>query len=228
MKYLITIIFALLIFTGQIKAAQLDSYYCFSTTEPQAVFEKFDNYLNSNAAKGLPVVRLWSMALNGPNPETHCAVFENADGDGFESMIGIFQEQEGQDFLRDLNTVIIDGLEGAGTPILSYGQSDFSKNPALILYNLRVKNPVKYAKIWSELMESSNFQGSGTLFEDTFTGETGRTHYIGMSGSSLESLRKELNRSLSSEEGKAFRRKAKEVRKVLSVYLMYHIKSWNE
>jgi len=66
------------------------------------------------------------MALNGELPETHCVVFENADEDGFESMLQIFSSTEGQEFLSNFGEITVGGLEGAGTPIISYGDSDFS------------------------------------------------------------------------------------------------------
>ncbi len=139
-KYLFGIFAIILTFAGKSFAAPLDAYYCFSTQDPQAVVAKFDSYLTSDAAKGLPTVRLWAMLLNGEAHETHCVVFENPNGSSFTNSGAIFNAPEGQAFLQDLSTIIEDGLEGGGTPILNFGEADFNKNPFLVLYNLRVKN----------------------------------------------------------------------------------------
>ena len=89
-KYLFGIFAIILTFAGKSFAAPLDAYYCFSTQEPQAVVAKFDSYLTSDAAKGLPTVRLWAMLLNGESHETHCAVFENPNGSSFTNSGAIF------------------------------------------------------------------------------------------------------------------------------------------
>ena len=226
-KYLLGFITIAFFGISNLNAAPLHSYYCFSTTQPQEVVASMDSWLTSEAAKGLPTVRLWSMALNGELPETHCVVFENANEDGFESMLQIFSSTEGQEFLSNFEEITVDGLEGAGTPIKSYGDTDFSKNRALMLFNVSVRNPKVYIKQWSELMESSNINGSATLFEDTFTGVEKRTHYVGISGPSLAEVRAYLAETLKSEAGREFLRKSAKVRKLISVNLMYHIKSWN-
>ena len=79
-RYIFGIFAIILTFAGKSFAAPLDAYYCFSTQDPQAVVAKFDTYLNSDAAEGLPTVRLWAMLLNGEREETHCVVFENPNG----------------------------------------------------------------------------------------------------------------------------------------------------
>ena len=79
-KYLFGIFAIILTFAGKSFAAPLDAYYCFSTQEPQAVVAKFDSYLTSDAAKGLPTVRLWAMLLNGEANETHCVFWDNFFG----------------------------------------------------------------------------------------------------------------------------------------------------
>ena len=101
-KYLLMPIFMALFAFTKVDAAPLDAYYCFSTEDPQAVVQKFDNFLTSEAAKGLPTIRLWSMLLNGESPETHCVVFSHPSGDSFEKSGLIFQSQEAQDFLKDM------------------------------------------------------------------------------------------------------------------------------
>ena len=125
---LLPIIFGVLSFV-KLEAAPMDAYYCFSTTEDAAVVEKMDNFMASEAAKDLPSVTLWAMLLNGQEPETHCVVQQHPNGASFEKAGAIFQSQAGQDFLRDLSTVIVPGLEGAGTPMLNFGDVDFEKNP---------------------------------------------------------------------------------------------------
>ena len=65
------------------------------------------------------------------------------------------------------------------------------------------------------------------VFEDTFTGVEKRTHYVGISGPSLAEVRAYLAETLKSEAGREFLRKSAKVRKLISVNLMYHIKSWN-
>ena len=90
------------------------------------------------------------------------------------------------------------------------------------------KDAKKYAELWSDLMSENDFPGSATLFQDTFTGENGRTHYIGMSGPSVDALRDAISESLSSKEGLNFQKRASGIRKLQSTYLMFHVKSWNE
>ena len=66
------------------------------------------------------------------------------------------------------------------------------------------------------------------MFQDTFTGEYKRTHYIAISGPSVDSLRETTSASLSSQDGENFQRRAANIRKITSTYLMFHVKSWNE
>ena len=226
-KYLLTpIIFGILSFV-RLEAAPIDAYYCFSTTEDAAVVEKMDNFLTSDAAQGLPEITLWAMLFNGQEPETHCVVQQHPNGASFEKAGAIFQSQAGQDFLKDLSTVDVTGLEGAGTPMLNFGEVDFEKNPFLALYNVKVKDAKRYGEIFSDFMESADLPGSATLYQDTFTGTENRTHYIVMSGPSLDALMDGISSTLNSDNGQKFQKRASSVRKLLSTNLMLHIKTWN-
>ena len=226
-KYLLTpMIFGILSFV-RLEAAPIDAYYCFSTTEDAAVVEKMDNFLASDAAQGLPSITLWAMLFNGQEPETHCVVQQHPNGASFEKAGAIFQSQAGQDFLKDLSTVAVTGLEGAGTPMLNFGEVDFVKNPFLALYNVRVKDAKRYGNIFSEFMESADLPGSATLYQDTFTGTENRTHYVVMSGPSLDALMDGISSTLNSDNGQKFQKRASGVRKLLSTNLMLHIKTWN-
>ena len=227
-KYLVGLVSIIILFAGKSFAAPLDAYYCFSTQDPGAVVAKFDDYLTSDASAGLPTVRLWAMVLNGESHETHCVVFENSNGASFEQSNAIFQKPEGQAFLNDLYTITEDGLEGAGTPILNFGEADFEKNPYVMLINVRVKNAKRYGQLFTDFMNSSELPGSATMFQDTFTGESSRTHYIAIAGPSVDSLRETTSTSLSSPAGQNFQRVASNLRNITSTYLMFHIKSWNE
>ena len=207
-KYLLMpMIFGVLSFV-RLEAAPMDAYYCFSSTEDAAVVEKMDNFINSDAAKDLPPITLWAMLFNGENPETHCAVQQHPDGASFERASAIFQSQAGQDFLRDLSTVAVTGLEGA-------------------LYNVRVKDAKRYGEVFSDFMNSADLPGSATLYQDTFTGLENRTHYVVMSGPSLDTLMDGISSTLNSESGQKFQKRANSVRKVISTNLMYHIKTWD-
>ncbi|MDA9623198.1 hypothetical protein N9S49_00300 [Rhodobiaceae bacterium] len=227
-KYILMPIILALFTLTKVDAAPLDAYYCFSTEDPQAVVEKMDNFLTSESAKGLPTIRLWSMLLNGESPETHCVVFSHPSGDSFEKSGLIFQSQAGQDFLKDLYSVSIDGLEGAGTPMLNFGNVDFKNNPYIVLYNVRVKNAKRYGEVFSEFMSSADLPGSATLYQDTFTGEDNRTHYIVMSGPSVDVLTESISSMLNAPSGQTFQKRAGKIRKLISTNLMFHIKSWND
>ena len=226
-KYLLMpMIFGALSFV-RLEAAPMDAYYCFSSTEDAAVVEKMDSFINSDAAKDLPSITLWAMLFNGENPETHCAVQQHPDGASFERASAIFQSQAGQDFLRDLSTIADTGLEGVGTPMLNFGDVDFEKNPYLALYNVRVKDAKRYGEVFSDFMNSADLPGSATLYQDTFTGLENRTHYVVMSGPSLDALMDGISSTLNSESGQKFQKRANSVRKVISTNLMYHIKTWD-
>ena len=54
-----------------------------------------------------------------------------------------------------------------------------------------------------------------------------RTHYIVMSGPSLDALMDGISSTLNSDNGQKFQKRASSVRKVLSTNLMLHIKTWN-
>ena len=179
------------------------------------------------AAKDLPSVTLWAMLLNGQEPETHCVVQQHPNGASFEKAGAIFQSQAGQDFLRDLSTVIVPGLEGAGTPMLNFGDVDFEKNPYLALYNVKVKDAKRYGEVFSDFMGSADLPGSATLYQDTFTGTENRTHYVVMSGPSLDALMDGISSTLNSDLGQKFQKRASSVRKLLSTNLMLHVKTWN-
>lgn len=226
-KYLLMPIFFGIMSFVKLEAAPMDAYYCFSTTEDAAVVEKMDTFMASDAAKGLPSVTLWAMLLNGQEPETHCVVQQHPNGASFEKAGQIFQSQAGQDFLKDLSTVIVAGLEGAGTPMLNFGDVDFEKNPFLALYNVRVKDAKRYGDIFSDFMSSADLPGSATLYQDTFTGTENRTHYIVMSGPSLDALMDGISSTLNSDNGQKFQKRASSVRKLLSTNLMLHVKTWN-
>ena len=181
------------------------------TTEDAAVVEKMDNFMASEAAKDLPSVTLWAMLLNGQEPETHCVVQQHPNGASFEKAGAIFQSQAGQDFLRDLSTVIVPGLEGAGTPMLNFGDVDFEKNPYLALYNVKVKDAKRYGEVFSDFMGSADLPGSATLYQDTFTGTENRTHYVVMSGPSLDALMDGISSTLNSDLGQKFQKRASSV-----------------
>ena len=223
---LMPIIFGVLSFV-KLEAAPMDGYFSFSTTEYAAVVEKMDNFMASEAAKDLPSVTLWAMLLNGQEPETHCVVQQHPNGASFEKAGAIFQSQAGQDFLRDLSTVIVPGLEGAGTPMLNFGDVDFEKNPYLALYNVKVKDAKRYGEVFLDFMGSADLPGAATLYQDTFTGTENRTHYVVMSGPSLDALMDGISSTLNSDLGQKFQKRASSVRKLLSTNLMLHVKTWN-
>ena len=76
-------------------------------------------------------------------------------------------------------------------------------------------------------MESADLPGSATLYQDTFTGTENRTHYVVMSGPSLDALMDGISSTLNSDNGQKFQKRASGVRKLLSTNLMLHIKTWN-
>ena len=79
MKYLLTIAFAFMIFTGNVKAAPLHAYYCFNALETaNNVVNAFDGFLNSPASDGMSTHRLYAFPLNGENEITHCMVGEHS------------------------------------------------------------------------------------------------------------------------------------------------------
>ena len=85
MKYILTIVFAFFIFTGNVKAAPLHAYYCFNALETaNNVVSAFDGFLNSPSSEGMSTHRLYAFPLNGENNITHCMVAEHSGPDQFE------------------------------------------------------------------------------------------------------------------------------------------------
>ena len=76
-------------------------------------------------------------------------------------------------------------------------------------------------------MNSADLPGSATLYQDTFTGVENRTHYIVMSGPSMDALMDGISSTLNSDNGQKFQKRASSVRKLLSTNLMLHVKTWN-
>ena len=75
----------------------------------------------------------------------------------------------------------------------------------------------RYGQLFTDFMNSSELPGSA-MFQDTFTGRSGRTHYIAISGPSVDSLRETTSTSLSSQAGQNFQRVASNLRKITSTY----------
>ena len=76
------------------------------------------------------------------------------------------------------------------------------------------------------LMNSPGRQGSITLFEDTFTGVKGRTHYVVIGGASLDEVLSNFRNTLASSDGEKFLKKAPRLRKLMNKSLIYLVKSW--
>jgi len=64
------------------------------------------------------------------------------------------------------------------------------------------------------------------VFEDTFTGIKGRTHYVVINGSSLEEALSNLDETLASDEGQIYLKGANKFRRVMDTALLNLVKSW--
>ena len=229
MKYLLTIAFTFMIFTGNVKAAPLHAYYCFNALETaNNVVNAFDGFLNSPASDGMSTHRLYAFPLNGENEITHCMVGEHSGPDQFEKNNNIVNgSAEGQAMLSVLNQNVSWILNGAGTPILSAGEQD-PNAPVGILIDIKAKNNAAFVKGLGKFLSSANPNGSITVFEDTFTGIDNRTHYVVINGSSLKEAMSNLNSSLATTEGQRYLQRADKFRKVMSRSLIYLVKSWEK
>lgn len=225
MKKIIVSLFAFaFLFAGQLMAAPMQAYYCFNTQQPEVIIEAFDENFDALASKGVSTHRLYEFHLNGQYGFTHCIVSENSGPDAFEKTIKTFQgSEEGKALLAKFYSVASDVLNGAGTPLASVGDA---VTPVAMLIDIRAKNNKLFVEELSKLMNSSDRQGSISLFEDTFTGVKGRTHYVVIGGSSLDEVLSNFRGTLSSPDGKVFLKKAPKFRKLMNKSLIYLVKTW--
>ena len=111
--------------------------------------------------------------------------------------------------------------------MINFGDVDFEAYRYIALFNVKVKDAKRYGEVFSDFMSSGDLPGSVTLYQDTFTGEDNRTHYIVMSGSSIDSIRDSVSSKFSSPEGQKFQKNSSKIRKLISTNLMFLVKSWN-
>jgi len=175
-KYLLAFLISPFIFIAQLSAAPMQAYYCFKTQNPEVIIEAFDENFESLAAKGVSTHSLYEFHLNGQYGFTHCIVSDNSGPDSFEKTVKTFQStEEGQALLTKLYSVATDVLNGAGTPLASIGDA---VSPVAMLINVHAKDSKAFVKELTKLMDLTDNEVNMTLFEDTFTGVNGRTHYV--------------------------------------------------
>ena len=126
--------------------------------------------------------------------------------------------------LENMNLAVTWVMNGAGTPLVSFGNEE--TNPIGAIIDIRAKDANTFVTEVTKMMENSSIDGSMIVFADTFTGVTGRTHYVAISSSTLEGVLSNLNGSLSSPEGKNYLKRAKKFRKVMNTSLFSLVKSW--
>ena len=217
--------FSLLIFVGNLNASPIQAYYCFVTAQPNAIVDAFDENFEKLVSKGVSTHRLYEFHLSGENEFTHCIVTDNSDSDQFEKSLKIMKgSEQGQAILTKLSTVITkEVLNGAGTPIASIGDP---VTQAGMLIDVQAKDNKGFENALISLMNSPGRQGSITLFEDTFTGVKGRTHYVVIGGASLDEVLSNFRNTLASSDGEKFLKKAPRLRKLMNKSLIYLVKSW--
>ena len=217
--------FSLLILVGNLSASPIQAYYCFITTQPSVIVDAFDENFEELALKGVSTHRLYEFHLSGEYEFTHCIITDNSDSDQFEKSLKIMKgSEQGQAILTKLSTVITrEVLNGAGTPIASVGDP---VTQAGMLIDVQAKDNKGFENALISLMNSSGRQGSITLFEDTFTGVKGRTHYVVIGGASLDEVLSNFRNTLTSSDGENFLKKAPRLRKLMNKSLIYLVKSW--
>ena len=231
LKYLISTFTVILFMTVKPYAAPLHAYYCFNFENDESlnnVIGAFDNFFESPASEGTSTHRLYSFPINGSLAFTHCIVTENSSPSQFEKNNKIVNtSSEGQELLRIIanNSQII--MEGAGTPIIASANQD-PNAPVGVIIDIRAKNTKAFVDALNKLVNSPGQKGQMIVFEDTFTGIKGRTHYVVINGSSLEDAMSGLNETLASKDGQNYLRGANKFRKVMDTALLYLVKSWNE
>ena len=100
--------------------------------------------------------------------------------------------------------------------------------PVGVIIDIRAKNTKAFVDALNKLVNSPGQKGQMIVFEDTFTGIKGRTHYVVINGSSLEDAMSGLNETLASKDGQIYLRGANKFRRVMDTALLYLVKSWNE
>ena len=125
--------------------------------------------------------------------------------------------------LTKVSSVSTNVLNGAGTPLTSVG---VAVSPVAMLIDVRAKDSKAFVKELTKLMDSTGNKVSMTLFEDTFTGVNGRTHYVVIGGSSLDEVLNSFRDTLSSPAGERFLRIAPRIRELMNKSLIYLVKTW--
>ena len=227
-KYLLTILALPFLFLTQLSAAPMHAYYCFNASSLESgnnFVGAFDAFYNSSASKGISTHRLYAFELNGEYEFTHCMVGEHESPDAYEKTNSIVQSSnEGIQMLETMNSTVTWIMDGAGTPVAAFGNGE--TNPIGAIIDIHAKDANTFITEVTKMMKNSSIDGSMIVFADTFTGITGRTHYVAISSSSLEGVLSNLNGSLSSPEGKQYLKRAKKFRKVMNTSLFSLVKSW--
>jgi hypothetical protein len=94
-----------------------------------------------------------------------------------------------------------------------------------MLIDVRAIDSKAFVKELSKLMDSTDNKVSMTLFEDTFTGVNGRSHYVVIGGSSLDEVLNSFRGTLSSPAGERFLRLAPRIRELINKSLIYLVKT---
>lgn len=212
----------------QLSAAPMHAYYCFNASSLESgndFIGAFDAFYNSQVSEGISTHRLYAFELNGENNFTHCMVGEHDSPNAYEKTNSIVQSSsEGLQMLENMNSAVTWVMNGAGTPVVAFGNEE--TNPIGAIIDIRAKDANTFVTEVTKMMENSSIDGSMIVFADTFTGITGRTHYVAISSSTLEGVLSNLNGSLSSPEGKNYLKRAKKFRKVMNTSLFSLVKSW--
>ncbi len=229
LKYLISTFTVILFMTVKSYAAPLHAYYCFNLETEESIntfIGAFDNFFASPASQGVSTHRLYAFPLNGANKFSHCIVTENSSPSQFEKNNKIVNSSvEGQELLGIISGAGEIIMEGAGTPIIASDNQN-PTSPVGVIIDIRAKNSKAFVDALSKLVNSPGQKGEMIVFEDTFTGIKGRTHYVVINGSSLEEALSNLDETLASDDGQEYLRGANKFRRVMDTALLNLVKSW--
>ena len=216
---------------------KVHNIYPFATGTPLMAYSQINSMFQGPMGKYMGTAYLYTHIFDGINPATHGLVIEHSDMESYQKTLDALVGGEKKDanaamaFYMAQKEGIINPLASLQHEvIMSITPENWSKNSYLLVFDMAVKDPAKYAEAWKKLMTKTkkyNPSGSAVLVAN-IAGGGAVTHAVAISSNSYAQLMDTMNKTFSSDSYKKFQASIGDNRTVLNRSTYQRMGKWSQ
>ena len=234
---LITLFLTVLLCQNAFSLGKVHNVYPFATGTPLMAYNQINSMFEGPMGKYMGTAYLYIHLFDGMNPATHGLVIEHSDMDSYQTTLDALLGGEKKDpaaamaFYMSQKEGIINPIASLQHEVLmSVNPENWSKNKYLLVFDMVVKHPEKYAKAWKKLMDKTkkyNPSGSAVLAAN-IAGGGPVTHAVAISSNSYAELMDTMDKTFSSDSYKEFQTSVGDNRTVFNRSAYQRLGKWSQ